>query len=320
MKRLVAAVVAVLFAAVIAAHPSPHPVLGVAVDGDRAASVGEALAFARRLTPLINELPVGKGIQTQQDAYDWTLEMVPYLTYEGVSLAGQLPADIKFFWTSGVRQLHVLGTAYCDSNGPVENVYLNLGYANPASSLYGGEDSLWTLLHELIHMQGGTFCSGASEDLEANTQIATAEVAAAMVNRGNVALLRPLLDELRSMALEYVRAWVSEADYRVVRGEILGTDPMVVARFEKSSRYWAADPAQLQDLLVKYGAVPFESIWTGVQDGGYSRVSVPYLIWNETHYYQVVAYGPLPADDLTYLLTHAEAMAGAVAHGSFNGK
>ena len=274
-------------------------------------SVETKMALARRVDALADQLPERKMLTSRTQMIGWALEILPYMSYEGLTEGeAKVPADIGLFWLRGSRAFHLAGTAACRTEtGPAFGpVYLNSRYVNPASVRYGYEGALGTLVHELIHMQGGPFCSGLSEDLETNTQIATIEVLAAMVNHGNLAVLRPLLRELRGLLLATLQYELPRADYMAFLATV-ADDAFEIARQEKSYRFWQrCCPDELQTILRKYNAMPVDALLEGVHDGTVERVQVPSLqttVIGARIDYQVV-YGPLLVDDLAYVLSHAD--------------
>lgn len=289
--------------------PRLDPVLGVHRDNDGSfISLRETADFVRRMDGLYDQLaqePV--TIINDDELIAWALEILPYMAYEGVTAAPVVPYGVSWFWAPNNRMFHVAGTASCGAFG-APGAFLNVRYANPVSAWYGDEN-LSTLVHELIHVQGGTFCSGSSADLEANTSIATVEVLAAMVNDGNALALPSLLDDLRGMGLSRLRFYLPTAEYAAFRAEILGTDPFVVAQFEKRTRAWAANPAGLQDVLWKYSVVPHDALLLGVTSECVcvERVKVQTVIAPMPPVYEDK---PLVVDDLRYFLERAESFVG----------
>jgi len=153
-----------------------HAPLGV-WSSDRTAGAATKLAFAQRMDALADRLPEQELLRSRSEWINWAYEIIPYANYEGL-VPGEavVPYDLVAFWARTARNFHVAGQAACrDPEGQpiVGPVALNLRYINRVSPWYGSEHSLGVLVHELVHMQGGPFCSGASEDLEANTQIAS---------------------------------------------------------------------------------------------------------------------------------------------------
>lgn len=283
----------VLFAVLLVGCANQEPVLndrtlGIVLDNERGLSIEETKALVRRLDALADSLPVSPGIKTREDLDLWADEIVPYMEYEHVSSPAVYPTSLEWFLDANSRRaFHVLGTAgsLLTGCGPIE---INGRVANPVSSWYGREDVYITLIHELVHVQGGIFCTGPSEQVEADTQIATMEIGAAMVNHGNLVILRPWLVEMADMGLATLQFYLSADEYEAFRREI-NPGALHASQRAKSLRYWESNPQALRDILYKYNVVP----WGVLTDAALSGWMVRYPTLT------------LPADDLSYLLAHA---------------
>lgn len=268
-------------------------------------SAQESMSLVRRLDALADQLPDEDLLTSLDDMKMWALEILPYMEYEGLSLQTKWPADIGLFYEDGSSAFHLAGQAACRmltglfSRGPI---LMNFRYTNPHSTWYGAGTSLGTLTHELIHIQGGPFCSGESEDLEANTQIAMVEVLSAMVNHGNRAALRPLLLELRSIGLAALQYELSRSEYLAFLDSI-SDDPFEMARADKSYRFWMTQGGEdrLREILYKYNEVPWAAIIEGASDGTVDRVQVS-TGGRGSH----VRTEPMRSDDTAYFFAHAE--------------
>ena len=256
--------------------PTIDPTYGVAMDSNPSISIWEQEAFILRLQKQINQLPEENLIKTADDLINWTNEILPFYAYEHLVDYDEArgPSDVYFKWNAGDRNFHVLGSAQCHADGKDQGVVMINGRgANPVSNWYGREDTIFTLIHELQHMQGGTFCDGLSEDLESNTQLGAVEIASAMVNSGHTELIRPLLEELRDMGLSALE-YSAPLHYYDFYAKVFKNDPIRMARLDRSLRHWANDPYGLKDILYKYNKVPFDAIMTGLRTGSIARVEV----------------------------------------------
>lgn len=282
-----------------------QPQLGVLTTSPYADSTEAKEKWALRLDALADALPPEPMLETLQDMNEWAIEILPYMAYEGLTDTANVPADIGLFFNMNSSAFHLAGQALCrtvDEGAVLGPIILNGRYVNPKSAWYGKEQSLGVLVHELVHMQGGPFCSGKSEDLEANTQIAAMEVMAAMVNHGNRAVLRPLLLTLRDMVLSALEYDLSPEDY-IAFYRTVEPDPFQVAKAEKALRHWLPDNAyELHDILWKYNVVPVNAIIEGLGDGTVERIGL--LEWDFENSKAVVA--PLKVDDLQYLFGHVD--------------
>ncbi len=301
MKRLLATLLcAVALLAPASAHAADTP--GV-LDGDP--TVSDRVAFVQWLDSQADRLPAVAGISSIPQAEAWAVEIVPFYANEGIVQTAHLPADIQFFFTlEPSANFHILGEAACTATGEKDgSVLINGRMENPASTWYGREDSYWTLTHELGHMQGGPFCTGSSYYLEANTQMATAEVMAAMIDSGNTLLLRPWIEEVRDMCLGGLQTEMSADDWNALAASVDGGSAIEAARRAKTARYWAMDPIGLRTIEDKYDQVPCLAIIDGARTGSIDRSE------NDVA-------GAMPlfiqTDDIQYLLSHLTDMVSAV--------
>lgn len=310
-KRALRWLAGVACVAVLAAAVLPHLAiyhqepLGIWTTTFDATSVESREKWATRLDWLADQLPAKPMLTSIEEMNEWAIEILPYMAYEGIhEPEANIPYDLGLFFAMSASAFHLAGQAMCrtlDEGEVLGPIILNGRYINPVSTWYGRETSLAVLTHELVHMQGGTFCSGKSEDLEANTQIAAMEVMAAMVNHGNKAVLRPLLLELKDMVLASLQYDLDRAAYMSFR-VTLDSDPFTIAAAEKSYRHWGTASTELKDILYKYNVVPVNAIIEGLGDGTVERVqSVQWNLADDT-----VEVLPLQVDDLQYLFAHVD--------------
>lgn len=267
--------------------------------------VHSTMELVRRFDSLADQLPKEELLTSLGDMELWALEVLPYMEYEGLALQTVWPADLTLFYEDGSKAFHVAGRAACRDvtalfgRGPV---WMNFRYTNPHATWYGAGTSLGTLVHELIHIQGGPFCTGESEDLESNTQIAMVEVLSAMVNHGNKPALRTLLLELRSIGLSALQYELSREEY-VAFLDSISDDPFEMARADKSYRYWMTQGGEqaLREILFKYNLTPWNAIVEGAADGTVERVQLP--TWGRGPH---SSFAPMLADDMAYFFAHAE--------------
>lgn len=307
-RKILSLQLVIVFLALIVGAASVAPRydtrFGIWRDGTIEPTTREVADFARRMDAALDRLPPMAGLVAQGDLVAYALEILPYFNYEGLVPQPVIPIDLGWFWWPNNRMFHVAGVALCGNYGPPQ-LALNLRFSNVASPWYG-QENLSTLVHELVHVQGGTFCSGESADLEANTQIATIEVLAAMANDGNALALRSLLYDLRGMALGTLRYFLPEAEYEAFRWELLGNEGW--SRYEKQARAWARNPSALQDVLNKYSVVPLNALWHGIEIGQVERVQV------RTQQDSILIDTPLRVDDLQWLLLNLDRMVGIAGH------
>lgn len=228
--------------------------------------------FVLYLDELIDRLPAEEPMSVSDaDIVLWELEILPYFGYEGLVNFPVVPSAVTLTpYLDPMQHNHILGRAYCQapsSTVEAENrIEMNARTANPHSAWFGaGDRFLPTLVHELIHIQG---VCGSGAHSETATQVATYEVLAAMVNHGNMAALRPLLEELRDIALAAMQLDALEAgdeafaEFTDFQSEVMGSAE-ADARFQKSMRFWSqsvSHRSQLRYILRAYNAEVFDHI------------------------------------------------------------
>lgn len=287
------------------------------------AGPSQAEKLAVRLDKILDSIPE-RRFDGEASVYLWALEILPYFEYEGLTSSVKLPDSIDFQpQLNGRMHNHILGQAGCVRNGGGP-VTINARVANPVSARYGDTWFLPTLVHELIHVQGGGFCFGSSERLESTTQIATFEVLAAMANHGNKDAAYALMDELRDTALaavhyEALRDGDVERYYELHRK--IHPSPLEQARTEKFRRFWnenAQTRSRFKFILNTYSAIPLRAVFSGLETG-----EIPNLYMGEwvdvgtfshdTEPPDKYAARVLKVDDLVYFLEHAEEIATALS-------
>lgn len=208
-------------------------------------AITDAIHFRRLLDKIPEEKKV--GIKNGRDLANWTREIVPYFEYEGIvedkkpgEYMGLVYPEITFEdYQDGLLHNHLLGRTQIITN----EIDLNNRITNPISPWYGREDSIGTLVHELLHAQGIKFpMPHSSFDAESSAQLATLEVLAAMVNNGNTLVLPALLDELSHMSMQAAK-FTAIKDGRLEefykdQEEIFKGDPFALANVRKAARMW----------------------------------------------------------------------------------
>ncbi len=190
-------------------------------------------------------------------ALNYTLRIVPLFSYEGIVNHPVYPAAVLFAPFPGDSAYVVLGRA-----APWNSVvFLNWRYTEDGT-MSDEADALGTLTHELIHVQGGIFSGGTSEELEAATAAATTEVLAALCNFGDriacTAFLDSVQDGVRAVLIRDLQMYHAEWAWQAYANLFMRneTERLVSA---KALRYWASDPAARQAIIQKYGVVPLEN-------------------------------------------------------------
>lgn len=218
---------------------------------------------------------------------------LPFFAYEGiVSDEGVMIPPAIVFWpgASGSESFHLLGRASCARSGAIrlnERMLYDRRYADARVI-----DS--TLVHEMIHDQGGIFCSGVGDELEAYTQAATVEVLAASCNYGDKISCAAFWLEIRDAALSSLRARLMEMNAENVYqafADVFIRSPEQRTWAHKALRWWNSDEERhetLVGIVTRYGARPWrEHILMGVLfdktvDTGTGRMVSPapgYLVY-----------------------------------------
>lgn len=261
-----------------------------------------------------------EGVHGPKSMNNWIQETVPFFVYEGMSYYMVYPDIAKFtYYDVAQRHVHLLGTANCFA----DDLDLNARFTNPVSPMYNDPSSISTLVHELAHVQGICF-STQRLNHESSAQLATMEVLAAMANRGNADALYVLLDELRYMFVTGARIAAEEEgrgdEYRDLVEGVYGDDPLMIARIDKSLRYWQdTDLERFYEIVRLYNYEPAREILSHWQRGQPIRgISLPINIYCSYGYasypygnaptaFEIEqCYQPLKIDDLSYILHNLE--------------
>lgn len=293
-------------------------------------------ALARRFDAMYDFLPDSAftRITTAKDVLAWVNEVVPFFGYENIvdpEYSIVYPSMIRYEYAEDAEgHVHVLGETNCLS----DEVSLNARYLNENSTLYEERNFLVVIIHELAHAQG--ICLGHSAyavyDDEVSAQLATLEVMAAMINRGNAQVFGAFIDELRYMTLTAAHASAMmndrEADYDKLVEDLVD-DPFEKAKFAKAERYWENDQEQYQHILMAYNYEPINAILSGLRDKTclYRDIDIENFDPMKDIAYKTyssdlpcingvflpinkdVFNKPLYIDDLAYIFEHAEEMA-----------
>jgi len=188
-------------------------------------------------------------------------EILPFFAVEGVSDGSHYPSVILVVPLVAEPSFVIAGQAGETPNGPM--VRLNERFLNDRAGL------LATLTHELIHIQGGYFLNppagitglDRSYFIESRTSTATLEVLAAMCRYGNPVACQAFWGDLESMSRRSLQAkagragllglyeWWASAFLRDDEGDLRG---------EKMDRFWSSRRAEQQQIIERYGELPWE--------------------------------------------------------------
>src|SRR3990167_383 len=245
----------------------------------------EAAQLAIRFDKAFDKLPEPKIEYNDRVLAGLAYELIPQFQYEGVTPETEWPKDVKFIiFSDGDSANHVLGSSDC-SNYAIVNGRMEL----PLST-FAKTDAAFTLAHELAHVaQTRAVCDAVvSEEIESSAQIGALEVTAGLAlqeNRFN--------------------------EFHQLRGR-LSPGATSEAKFQKSRRRWASDPAQLGDILYKYNVKPMNRLIYAVshKDAQIDDLAFP-PIHSERPYggsftVWTLEKRPVKLDDLAYLIQNVE--------------
>ncbi|HEY6019420.1 MAG TPA: hypothetical protein VIY48_05800 [Candidatus Paceibacterota bacterium] len=262
-------------------------------------SLNNPARLATQITVLLNKYARNvKADPAQLQAY--ANEIVPWFAEEGIT-TDPITATAQFEQQIGTDANHVLGYTFCTDR----TVKINIRYSEKIDPWYGDPDLVFTLAHELGHVQQADNCQlFPSELVETSAQMMAFEVTSAIANGGNVVALVSVLENLRDLALAQVRYQAllhpseNKAMYKLYRKLFAGRE---LAERLQRVRYWAATPDEAKDLLKKYDVAPYRLLK--------SRTAHGIMLGSEVHAGNPFA-GPRPLllDDFHYVLQHAEAM------------
>ncbi len=232
----------------------------------------------------------------------WLVKMtryiIPYMSYEKLVGTPNTPEIILFAPKLADDSFHLMGTAGLSLIwGDVVVLNERMLYQDE----WDAERLLSVLVHELVHLQGGAFRNGESEDLEAATQAATIEVLAGMCNHGYDLACKTFWAEIEDLAQMSLRTKLKDDNLSWVYE--LFCNLFIRNRMErqlsrKADRHWQDDPEYLAEIVKKYGAKPWlDHVVPGVL-GKPMRTSAPNaysLFWH-------IFREPMPFDDTIELL------------------
>jgi hypothetical protein len=243
-----------------------------------AVAIGAACAAPARATTGWGD-PAYMAIETDRiiDAMDvptmdmnltrWTREILPWFSAQGIVRAERPLALVRYTTFSGPQGNLVLGEADCAG----ARVFMTNRYVNPVSSRYGSVDMLFTLTHELAHVQQNALCTRAPGGIvESSAQLMALEVLAAMALDGNRWAGLAVLRELRSIALGTLELRAerglpgADDTLATVSGTILTNAEQ--ARVAEHLRSWERTPLLHAECLLDYAARPYRKLAAALDD------------------------------------------------------
>lgn len=220
--------------------------------------------------------------------------ILPYMSYENVAPSYRYPSVILFVPEPGERSFHIGG-----SFSPFMNV-VSINERYILDNRWNDEaDTLETLVHELVHTQGGAYLADGPEDFESATSAATVEILAAMCNYGNRVACRAFWNSIHDMSRSAFRTRLYDRGLGWLYEDIsnlLFRNNFDERAARKAMRYWANDMTQLAYIYRAYQVGPWENhvipgVWGYPMENGfsvsktywdgYSYVS-SYLIFDDT--------------------------------------
>lgn len=245
------------------------------------------------------------GIQTNSlYLLDWAKKIVPYYAYEDVTGEGYYPRLLVWMPLEDESSFHILGQAACTYEAVRLNDRILLDERWNDERMM-----LSTLVHELIHIQLGNYCSGSGQEREAHTQAATLEVLAGMCNYGEDLACVTFWKEVEGFARDALHAKLGDANldwaYKIV-SDVLWRDADKERATRKAMRYWQGDQETLIRIITDYGLYPWEKyilpgVIGGRLDTGRSIPTFCYSCSPDEPYMRYTVLG-MPFDDTFDLL------------------
>ena len=193
---------------------------------------------------------------------------VPFFAYEKVSGLPTYPEAAFFFPRTGLGSFTV-GGQMNPMGGVGDGGWLTLNERYLTDPQWIDEAAtLATLVHELVHVQGGNYLSqdadvelstaAESAFIESNTSAATLEVLAGMCNFRNELACAAFWQDIESFALASINTRLEEGPYDLFRSVFL-LDAEEEMADRKTDRFWAEYQEKRQEIREKYGRHPWES-------------------------------------------------------------
>jgi hypothetical protein len=193
----------------------------------------------------------------------WTREILPWFGEERIVRRVRRPVHVRYVDFEGPLATMLLGTTTCSAGA----VSISGRYANPVSRLYRSADLVFTLVHELAHVQQETLCRRAPTALvETSAQLMALEVAAAMALDGNTTVALALLHEVRDIAVGML-TFDAERHLPGARAKLDYVCAAVYTRAERAraaqrTRYWQRMPGGRTEGLLDYAVGPYRKLAT----------------------------------------------------------
>ena len=279
----------------------------VELSGKEKLTFEDACAIAKRIDRCTDQLPDVKVPIDDKELIKWVIEMIPNFEAEGAVDIPRYPENVAFvIYKTADRHIHTAGQSDCS-----KFAVLNARYVNSVTSDYGKDEYLFTLLHELAHVQQGNSCNEDRTLVEATAQIVALEVGASLINQGNRTLLRPVLQELKNIFIGTAYS-VALRDGRMEEfkryRKTITSSAFREAAFEHSIREWESEQWRLEQILERYEEMPANKIVSAItKDHNIIRDLALSPMGG--------AKRPFIIDDLNYLITYMEDLTSEAASG-----
>lgn len=192
-----------------------------------------------------------------------TFKIVPFFQLEGLTPGlGIYPDALLVLPRPGTGSLKVGGQAFCFFDNTKDSiVWIRLNERGYRSRYATKADLLGTLVHELIHLQGGRFCDREDMvDTEASTEAASLEILAARALAGDKTSRRAFWISIESFARTEMYYTALKADmgwlYQIF-ADINFRDARERAAADKWGRFWENKQADLMNVMFRYGIRPW---------------------------------------------------------------
>ena len=222
--------------------------------------------------------------------------IVPYMEYEHVTGQSVYPVSAAVVPLVSNSSFHVAGRMY-PSDGTLvlnERYFLDTRWSDKRRALE-------TLVHELVHIQGGAFIEGWSAELEAATSTATVEVLAGMCNYGDTLACNAFWHNVEGLARSSLLVQLHDLGndwFYDFWADTFWRDSSEEIAYDKSMRHWSSDPEGLMTIRRKYNLVPWKNVIFGVFYG--IPLNTGHAVYDAMLYSYVVI--GMPFDDTAYLL------------------